>query len=197
MKIVAIAGSQIPSDTANSIQVMKACNALVRLGHELTLIVPGDHQSETVNLKSHYGLQTEFEIEWLRTPNRRLFTWQAIQHARKYNPDLIYSWFIQSADFSLLYKLPVVYEIHIQPTGVFGPLWHRVFASLRGRNDALDVRRERGSGRHAHRRESGERLSWSRRPTERSDRLGPEGACTKSPAHFECCCPNFRRPDSP
>ena len=40
MKIVAIAGSQIPSDTANSLQVMKACNALVQLGHDLTLIVP-------------------------------------------------------------------------------------------------------------------------------------------------------------
>jgi hypothetical protein len=33
MNIVAIAGSTIPSDTANSIQVMKACSALVQLGH--------------------------------------------------------------------------------------------------------------------------------------------------------------------
>jgi len=40
MNIVAIAGSTIPSDTANSIQVMKACSALVQLGHNLTLIVP-------------------------------------------------------------------------------------------------------------------------------------------------------------
>jgi hypothetical protein len=28
MKIIAIAGSTIPSDTANSLQVMKACQAL-------------------------------------------------------------------------------------------------------------------------------------------------------------------------
>jgi glycosyltransferase involved in cell wall biosynthesis len=138
MKIVAIAGSQIPSDTANSIQVMKACNALVQLGHNLTLIVPGSPNT-SVDLKSHYGLQTDFQIEWLLTSNRRLFTWQAIQHARKYNPDLIYTWFIQSAVFSLLYKLPVVYEIHIQPTGVFGPLWHHVFASLRGRKRLASI----------------------------------------------------------
>ena len=45
MKIVAIAGSHIPSDTANSIQVMKACQALVQLGHELTLIVPANPSS--------------------------------------------------------------------------------------------------------------------------------------------------------
>ena len=56
MKIVAIAGSQIPSDTANSIQVMKACNALVQLGHDLTLIVPGNRQSSTVNALSESNI---------------------------------------------------------------------------------------------------------------------------------------------
>jgi glycosyltransferase involved in cell wall biosynthesis len=138
MKIVAIAGSQIPSDTANSIQVMKACNALVQLGHDLTLIVPGSPNT-SVDLKSHYGIQTDFQIEWLPTSNRSLFTWQAIQNARKHHPDLIYSWFIQSAVFSLLYKLPVVYEIHLQPTGRFGPAWHRAFASLRGRKRLASI----------------------------------------------------------
>ena len=88
MKIVAIAGSQIPSDTANSIQVMKACNALVQLGHDLTLIVPGSPNT-SVDLKSHYGLQTDFPIEWLPSSNRRLFTWQAVSRARKSSPDLI------------------------------------------------------------------------------------------------------------
>ena len=48
MKIVAIAGSRIPSDTANSIQVMKACSALAQLGHDLTLIVPGHPTSMTL-----------------------------------------------------------------------------------------------------------------------------------------------------
>ena len=72
MKIVAIAGSQIPSDTANSIQVMKACNALVQLGHDLTLIVPDFNlRPSTFNLQQHYGLQTDFQIEWLASSNRR------------------------------------------------------------------------------------------------------------------------------
>ena len=66
MNIVAIAGSTVPSDTANSIQVMKACSALVQLGHNLTLIVPGNNRkSEIMTLQSHYGLQTDFPIEWL------------------------------------------------------------------------------------------------------------------------------------
>src|SRR5215204_3691295 len=134
MKIVAIAGSTIPSDTANSIQVMKACAALVQLGHELTLIVPGENRkSQTVNLRSHYGLQTDFPIEWLASANRRTFTWQAVQRVRALKLDLLYTWFPQSAVFSLLYKLPTIFEIHIQPTGLLGPVWHRAFANLRRR----------------------------------------------------------------
>ncbi len=141
MKIVAIAGSTIPSDTANSIQVMKACNALVQLGHELTLIVPGDPQSEITNLKSHYGLQAEFPIEWLSSSSRRMFTWNSVQRARALHANIIYSWFPQSAVFALLHKIPAIFEIHIQPTGYFGPLWHQVFAKLPRRKRLVSITR--------------------------------------------------------
>lgn len=143
MNIVAIAGSTIPSDTANSIQVMKACSALVQLGHQLTLIVPGNPQSnrksEIVNLKSHYGLQTDFPIEWLASSNRRMFTWQAVQRARALKPDLLYTWFPQSAVFGLLYAIPTIFEIHIQPTGTLGPAWHRAFANINKRKRLVSI----------------------------------------------------------
>ncbi|HEU0297352.1 MAG TPA: glycosyltransferase [Anaerolineales bacterium] len=147
MSIVAIAGSTIPSDTANSIQVMKACAALVQLGHSLTLLVPRDpvnRQSQIVNpksLKSHYGLQTDFPIEWLSTSSRRMFTWQAVQRARALNPDILYTWFPQSAVFGLLYKIPTIFEIHIQPTGFFGPVWHQALARLPGRKRLVSITR--------------------------------------------------------
>jgi hypothetical protein len=150
MHIVAIAGSTIPSDTANSIQVMKACSALAQLDHTLTLIVPGNQQSSTPalalgasvsNLKSHYGLQAEFPIEWLTSSNRRMFTWQSVQRARALKPDILYTWFPQSAVFGLLYKIPTVFEIHIQPTGLFGPAWHKVFANLPGRKRLVSITR--------------------------------------------------------
>lgn len=140
MNIVAIAGSTIPSDTANSLQVMKACQALVQLGQQVTLLVPGA-KNTTVNLQSHYGLQTEFPIEWLASSSRRMFTWDAVRRARACKADLVYSWFPQSAVFGLLSRLPVVFEIHIQPTGFFGPLWHRAFASLRGRKRLASITR--------------------------------------------------------
>ena len=149
MNIVAIAGSTIPSDTANSIQVMKACSALVQLGHNLTLIVPDtnrkskieNRKSSIVNLKSHYGLQKEFPIEWLSSSSRRLFTWQSVQRARALKPDLLYTWFPQSAVFGLLHKIPTIFEIHIQPTGFFGPAWHQAFAKLPGRRRLVSITR--------------------------------------------------------
>jgi glycosyltransferase involved in cell wall biosynthesis len=157
MNIVAIAGSTIPSDTANSIQVMKACSALTQLGYNLTLIVPENrksetlapgaragvknHKSEIVNLKSHYGLQIDFPIEWLSSSSRRLFTWQSVRRAITLKPDLLYTWFPQSAVFGLLSGLPVIFEIHIQPSGLFGPLWHRTFAKLRGKKRLVSITR--------------------------------------------------------
>jgi len=141
MNIVAIAGSTIPSDTANSIQVMKACNALVQIGHHVTLLVPGNTSSKTENLKSRYGLQTDFPIEWLSSSSRRMFTWDSVQRARALKADVIYSWFPQSSVFALLYKIPTVFEIHIQPTGTFGPLWHQAFAKFPGRKRLASITR--------------------------------------------------------
>jgi glycosyltransferase involved in cell wall biosynthesis len=139
-KIAAIAGSTIPSDTANSLQVMKACQALVQIGHDVTLLVPGQ-RSTSVDLLEHYGLLTDFPIEWLSSSSRRMFTWNAVRRARALDADLIYSWFPQSAVFGLLRGLPVVFEMHIQPTGMFGPVWHQSFAVLRGRKRLVSITR--------------------------------------------------------
>jgi glycosyltransferase involved in cell wall biosynthesis len=139
MNIIAIAGSTIPSDTANSIQVMKACSALAQIGHTVTLLVPNNPESKTTDLKSHYGLQAEFRIEWLSSSSRRKFTWDSVRRARALKADVIYSWFPQSAVFALLHRIPTVFEIHIQPTGFFGPMWHRAFAKLRGRKRLVSI----------------------------------------------------------
>jgi glycosyltransferase involved in cell wall biosynthesis len=146
MKIVAIAASRIPSDTANSIQVMKACQALVQLGHDLRLIVPdsgprSSHRPPPDEIASLYGLQTAFPIEWLSSFDRRLFTWQAVQRARALKPDLLYTWSVHSSVFGLLTRLPVIFEIHIQPSGRFGPSWHRGFGLLRGRKRLASITR--------------------------------------------------------
>jgi glycosyltransferase involved in cell wall biosynthesis len=38
-----------------------------------------------------------------------------------------------------MHRMPTVFEIHIQPTGVFGPIWHRLFAGMPGRKRLASI----------------------------------------------------------
>jgi glycosyltransferase involved in cell wall biosynthesis len=138
MRIICIASSQVPSDTANSIQVMKVCQAFMQLGHEVTLLVPGP-RPVIFDLQKHYGLTITFPIEWLPVKNRRAFPWKAVRRARALRADLLYCWALQSSALGLLARLPSMLEMHDYPTGRFGPLWYRLFLSLPGRKRLLPI----------------------------------------------------------
>jgi glycosyltransferase involved in cell wall biosynthesis len=134
MKIACISASRIPSDTANSIQAMKMCQALAQLGHELTLLVPGREPplGDREKLVAHYGLSTPFDIQWLSSLSRRLFTWQAARLAYRMRADILYCWPIQSAVSGLWMNLPVILEMHDLPSGRIGPAWYRHFLKTSG-----------------------------------------------------------------
>jgi glycosyltransferase involved in cell wall biosynthesis len=141
MKIVFIAASTIPSDTANSIQVMKVCQAFAQLGHQVHLLVPGvrPENADADALMRHYGLERSFEIEWLGGVNRRIFPWQAAWRARRLGAELIYCWPIQSAVIGRLIGLPCMLELHDLPGGKFGPLWLKLLLRLRGKKRLLPI----------------------------------------------------------
>jgi glycosyltransferase involved in cell wall biosynthesis len=141
MRIVCISAAQIPSDTANSIQVMKVCQAFVQLGNEVTLLVPGNQQAAISNqqLIEHYGLQVTFPIEWLPFSDRRLFPWKAAWKARRLKPDLLYAWPLQAAALGRLAGIPSMLELHDFPTGYVGPFWLRLFLNLPGRKRLLPI----------------------------------------------------------
>jgi len=140
MKIVCVSASQVPSDTANSIQVMKVCQAFAQLGHEPILLVPGTQPSnlQPSTLQTHYGLTISFPVEWL-PGSRRLFPWIAVRRARALNADLLYAWPVQSAALGLLIGMPVMLEMHDLPAGSFGPLWYRLFLRLPGKKRLLPI----------------------------------------------------------
>lgn len=136
MKIVAISGSQIPSNVANSLQAMKAVHALAQLGHDVTLIVPMNGESNTKEwkiLSNYYGLQKEFEVEYLPGTSRRLFFLSAVQRASQLKPDILYVWPIQSAVLGMLKGMPVLLEVHDLPSGQVGPHWFRYFRDMKGK----------------------------------------------------------------
>jgi glycosyltransferase involved in cell wall biosynthesis len=145
MKIACISTTRVPSDTANSIQVMKACQALARLGHEVHLLVPQwgrEGSTPWPLLAEQYGLQEPFEITWLPTHprlKRNDFAWLAVNRAARLGAEAIYTWTGQSAVFALLRRMPVLFEMHDLPTGKLGPLWFRLFRALPGKKRLLPI----------------------------------------------------------
>lgn len=139
MKIVAISGSAVPSNVANSIQAMKAVHALVQLGHSVTLILPASTDGTPAtprnweSLASYYGLSKEFAVEFLPSPSRRLFFLMAVRRAKSLSPDLLYVWPLQSAVLGLMHGLPVILEMHDIPSGRVGPFWYRYFRDFKGK----------------------------------------------------------------
>ena len=130
MKIVCIAASFVPSNTANSIQVVKAAHALSEIGNETTLLVPGDEGTSWEDLKSHYGLNQPFGIKWIKENllfRRYDFALNAVRKARKMKPDLIYTWVLQAAVLSLWQGIPTILELHDRVTGRIGPWLFRQF----------------------------------------------------------------------
>lgn len=143
MKVACISASRVPSMTANSMQVMKACQAISQLGHEVHLFLPKyHHQNEDIELSSFYGLKTKLSIEWLpshRALHRYDFAFQAIRRARRLKADVSYVWLLQAGLFSLLARLPVLLELHGPPEGKFGPALFRLFQRIPGKKRILPI----------------------------------------------------------
>jgi glycosyltransferase involved in cell wall biosynthesis len=155
MKIVCISASFVPSETANSMQMMKAVHAIAQLEHDVILLVPTGHQQPSIeDLQSFYGLSTPFKIEHLSNASRRWFFWDAVRRAASLQPDLVYTWVPQSAVYALLHRLPVIIELHDLPSGAVGPWWHRLFMWIPGRKrmmvitHALEAALEHRYGKH-------------------------------------------------
>lgn len=124
MKIVCIAASFIPSNTANSIQVVKATHALVALGHSVTLLVPGGKPTSWEDLQAHYGLEYPLDILWIRENlsfKRYDFAIKAVRTAKRMKADLVYTWVLQAGVLALWKGLPTVLELHDRVTGRLGP----------------------------------------------------------------------------
>ena len=136
MRIAAITTSQVPATTANSIQAMKACEGLVQNGHEVHLFVPGEKTEAWGKLSDFYGIQDPFEISWLpenRFWRRYDYAWKAFRQGLQLQSDLLYTWAVQVGVLGLLWKIPVVLEIHDRPTGRLGPLWFRRLCRVPGK----------------------------------------------------------------
>jgi len=130
MKIVCISSAFIPSNTANSIQVVKATQALAALGYDVTLLVPGSKAAPWETLRDHYGLQHPLDIHWIDENlafKRYDFAYKAVRLAIRMHADLVYTWVLQAGVLCLWRGLPTVLELHDRVTGRLGPWLFRSF----------------------------------------------------------------------
>ena len=136
MRIACISASNVPSRAANSLQVMKVCQALVDLDHEIALWVPGNNPAmDWEAIAEHYGLRDRFMVEWIPSvPRLRRydFALRAVARARRWGADLYYAWPYQAAALASQLGRPTVLEMHDQPTGRFGQALFRWFLKGRG-----------------------------------------------------------------
>lgn len=143
MRIAVLATSRVPSRAANSIRVMKVCQAMVELGHEARLWVPGRKRDLSwPDLARHYGLRTRFRIEWVASwpPLRRWdFALNAVVRSSRWSPDLWYVWPYQAAATLSLLGRPTTLEVHDRPAGLAGPLLFRMFLKGSGARRLLVI----------------------------------------------------------
>ncbi len=120
MKIAYISKSIIPSRTANSIHVMKMCQAFADNGHEVVLLAPdskNQYEKNVDDIFDHYGVRKNFKIKKLYHPNIKggaimyilaIFFYLFIN--KKF--DLVYGRFLHGVFLATLLNNKVVYETH-------------------------------------------------------------------------------------
>lgn len=138
MKVYYMSTSNIPSLTANSIQVMKMCEAMALEGYQVRLCairgrfdsIYGEEQ-----IWRYYGIRERFPIHWVKAnPKLRGYdtALSAVRYARRSGFDLIYTRSPAAAALSSLIGHPTIYEIHDMPSGKVGPWLFRLFLLGKG-----------------------------------------------------------------
>ena len=120
MKILYLSKSIIPSRTANSIHVMKMCQAFSDNGHEVILITPdqkNQYEKDVKNVFEYYDVKKNFIIKKLYHPNfigGAFFYTLAIFVYLFFNKksDLIYGRFLHGCYIATILKNEVIFETH-------------------------------------------------------------------------------------
>lgn len=138
MHIVYLASSVIPSKAANSIQVMKMCNAFAEHGHEVDLVVPERLQKEmdVDDPFSFYDIDPTFEITKVPRPGLSslgtfISNYLMAREATRLDPDVVYGRSVIACSLASTRGLRTVFEAHTPVTqGRFGSVKQFFFRRL-------------------------------------------------------------------
>lgn len=119
MKVVYISNAILPSKSANSIHIMKMCQALADNGHEVTLLAPNykdQIESNVSDIFSFYGVRDNFILKKLPMPNIKgkllFYIFGVLLFLFKNKFDYVYSRFIYGSIIASVLRLDNIYESH-------------------------------------------------------------------------------------
>ncbi len=141
MRIAYLSLSYVPSRQANSIQIMRMCEAFSTVGHEVTLIAREGNAADSDDTRL-YGLQSSFSIVKIRATAREpVHALKTAAVLRRRRPELIYGRDLLSM-LAAGGGVPLVFEAHLPPSPSYRLLqrWlfrRRNFARLVVISDAL------------------------------------------------------------
>ena len=120
MRIVYISNSTIPSKAANSVHVMKMCQAFADNGHEVVLLAPDrkfQYEKKIHDIYDFYGVKKNFVIKKLWYPNIKgnflIYTFAIFIYLllnKKF--DLVYGRFLHGCSVATILKYQVIFESH-------------------------------------------------------------------------------------
>jgi glycosyltransferase involved in cell wall biosynthesis len=133
MRISYLSASEIPSQTANSVQVMKMCNAFRAKGHEVVLYARKGEPMKGGDPFARYGVRGVFPIHFFPWPKLRVvgpivYVVNVFFHLlRSSLPELFYSRYIYLIYLATFLRVPCIYEAHALPRGPVGRLVEILF----------------------------------------------------------------------
>ncbi len=122
MKIIYIAPQAIPSQSANSIHMMKMAQAMAHNGHRVTLLCARGSDDNDDDIFAWYGVEQNFRLlrQYCKPGRIGLISYgfRNATTAREIKPDFVFSRCLMSAWACVMSGLPVLFEIHDSPSSL-------------------------------------------------------------------------------
>lgn len=119
MKITYLSCSTLPSRTANSVHVMKMCQAFKENEHDITLVALKPNRGIDLNaneLWGHYGISVPFRIKRmrrLRVLKMYDFNFRSAVYAKKYKSEIVYARNLGAATLTAEKGITTIFEWHM------------------------------------------------------------------------------------
>jgi len=138
-------GTKLPSKAAHTVHIMKMCEALSDIGHEIYLIGPSLEKDEDQNIYDFYSVNENFKIIEGTTPPVRLIgtlinSFLSVNIAVKMDTDLLYTRNETLAYMATLSGLKTVYESHAPVFSLdWGRVRNRIFKKLLRKKEFISL----------------------------------------------------------